>query len=94
MSRGDLGNLAWFAVVIVALLLLFAGGAQLPVARAGWRRLARGGLVVAAAALVLLANIALYRHDVHFDVTRSHAFTPSPEAQRVIRNLTTDVELT
>ena len=65
------------------------------VARAGWRRrLARGGLVVVAAALVLLANIALYRHDVHFDVTRSQAFTPSPEAQRVIRSLTTDVELT
>jgi ABC-type uncharacterized transport system involved in gliding motility auxiliary subunit len=95
MNRGDLGNLAWFVVVIAALLLLFAGGVQLPVARAGWRRLlARGGLVVVAAALVLLANIALYRHDVHFDVTRSHAFTPSPEAQRVIRSLTTDVELT
>jgi hypothetical protein len=95
MNRGDLGNLAWFVVVIAALLLLFAGGVRLPVARAGWRRrLARGGLVVVAAALVLLANIALYRHDVHFDVTRSHAFTPSPEAQRLIRSLTTDVELT
>ena len=95
MTREDLGNLAWFVVVIAALLSLFAGGVRLPVARAGWRRgLARGGLVVGAAALVLLANVALYRHDVHFDVTRSHAFTPSPEAQRVIRSLTTDVELT
>lgn len=95
MNRGDLGNLAWFVVVIAALLLLFAGGVRLPVAHAGRRRrLARCGLVVAAAALVLLANIALYRHDVHFDVTRSHAFTPSPEAQRVIHSLTTDVELT
>jgi hypothetical protein len=95
MSAGDLGNLGWFAVVMAALVLLFAAGVRLPVARAGWRRrLARGGVVVAAAALVLAANIALYRHDVHFDVTRSHAFTPSPEAQRVIRGLNTDVELT
>ena len=95
MSPGDLGNLAWFAVVMAALVLLFGAGVRLPVARAGWRRrLARGGLVVAAALLVLAANIALYRHDVHFDVTRSHAFTPSPEAQRVIRGLHTDVELT
>ena len=91
---GDLGNAAWFAVVMAALLVLFAAGVQLPVARAGWgRRLARGGVVVAAGALVLLANIALYRHDVHFDVTRSHAFSPSPEAQRVIQGLTSDVEL-
>ena len=95
MNRVDLVNLAWFVVVMVALALLFAAGVRLPVARAGWRRrLARGGLVVGAAALVLLANMALYRHDVHFDVTRAHAFTPSPEAQRVIHGLTTDVELT
>jgi len=95
MSGGDWGNLGWFATVMAALVLLFAAGVRLPVARAGWRRrLSRGSVVVAAAALVLAANIALYRHDVHFDVTRSHAFTPSPEAQRVIRGLNTDVELT
>lgn len=95
MSRGDLVNTGWFVVVTAALLLLFAAGVRLPAARAGWRRwLARGGVVLGAAIFVLLANIALYRHDVHFDVTRSHAFTPSPEAQRVIRSLNTDVELT
>ena len=95
MTRGDAGNLVWFVVVMAALVLLFAAGVRLPVARVGWRRwLARGGVVAGAVALVLVANMALYRHDVHFDVTRSHAFTPSPEAQRVIRSLTTDVELT
>ncbi len=95
MSQGDLVNLAWFVVVMAALLLLFAAGVRLPVARAGWgRRLSRGAVVVGAAAVALLANMALYRHDVHIDVTRSHAFTPSPEAQRVIRSLTGDVELT
>jgi hypothetical protein len=95
MNPGDSGNLAWFVVVMAALLVLFAAGVRLPVARAGWRRrLSRAGVVVAAASLVLAANIALYSHDVHFDVTRSHAFTPSPEAQRVIRGLHTDVDLT
>lgn len=95
MSGGDLGNLAWFVVVLAALLLLFALGVRLPVARAGWRRgVARGAVVAGAAVLVLLANLALFRHDVHFDVTRSHAFTPSAEAQRVIGSLATDVELT
>jgi len=92
VNPGDSGNLAWFVVVMGSLLVLFAAGVRLPVARAGWRRrLSRAGVVVAAAGLVLAANIALYRHDVHFDVTRSHAFTPSPEAQQVIRGLNSDV---
>ena len=95
MSQSDLANSGWFVVLLAALLLLFAAGVRLPAARTGWRRrLARGGVVAAAAAVVLLANVALYRHDVHLDVTSSRAFTPSPEAQRVIRSLATDVELT
>jgi hypothetical protein len=93
-GRGDLVNTMWFIVIVGALLLLFAAGVRLPVPRAGWRRrIARGGVVVGAGALVLLANIALYRHDVHFDVTGSHAFTPSAEARRVVQGLTTDVDL-
>src|SRR6266511_1600597 len=36
MTQGDLGNLIWFVVVLAALLLLFAAGVRLPVARAGW----------------------------------------------------------
>jgi hypothetical protein len=94
MSGAGLGNLAWFVVVLAALLLLFGLGTQLPVARAGWRRwAARGAVAAGAVVLVLFANMAFFRHDVHFDVTRSHAFTPSPEAQRVIASLATDVEL-
>jgi hypothetical protein len=34
MSRGDLSNAGWFVVIMAALLLLFAAGARLPVARA------------------------------------------------------------
>jgi ABC-type uncharacterized transport system involved in gliding motility auxiliary subunit len=85
----------WFAVIMLALGLLFAAGARLPVARAGWpRRLSRVALVAGAGAFVLLANLALYRHDAHFDVTRSHAFTPSAETERVLDSLATDVDLT
>ena len=87
-------NPIWFAVVLGALALLFAAGVRLPVPAAGWRRhLARAGVAACAAALVVLTNVALYRHDVHFDFTYSKAFTPAPEVQRVTRALTSDVDL-
>lgn len=96
MSGGaDLVNTVWFLVVLGALLVLFAAGLRAPVARVGWRRpVARAAVVFAAAALTLGANVALFRHDVHFDVTSEKAFTPSAEARRVVEALTTDVELT
>jgi hypothetical protein len=91
----DLVNAIWFAVVLMALLVLFTAGERLPTPPAGWRRwLARSLLVLGAAGLTLLANMALYRHDVHFDITYTQAFTPSAEAQRVVHSLTTDVSLT
>jgi hypothetical protein len=95
MSSGaDLLNGLVSAVILVALLFLFAAGLRFPTAWAGWRRwCAQGGVMLGAAALTLLANIALYRHDVHFDVTHERAFTPSPEAQRVVQGLTADVDL-
>jgi len=74
----DLVNTLWFAVVLVALLVLFSAGVRLPIPPAGWRRwLSRSLLVLGAAGLTLLANVALYRHDVHFDITYTQAFTPS-----------------
>ena len=95
MSPGaDLRNGLASAAVLVALLCLLVAGLRLPVARAGWRRWGSQGLVIlGAVALTLLANVALYRHDVHVDVTHERAFTPSPEAQRVVQGLTTDVDL-
>ena len=95
MSPGaDLFNGLASAVVLVSLFFLFAAGLRLPVARAGWRRrCARGLVILGSAALTLFANMALYRHDVHFDVTHERAFTPSPQAQRVVRGLTLDVDL-
>ena len=92
---GPAAGILWFGLVVAALLALFAAGTRLPSARAGWRRVvARVTVVAAAAAVTLLSNIALYRHDTHFDITRSHAFTPAPETRRVIDALAEDVELT
>ncbi len=91
----DAINVVWCAAVVAALAVLFAAGTRLPLARAGWpRRLSRGAAATAAAALTLGANVALFRHDVHFDVTSEKAFTPSPDARRVVEGLTSDVELT
>lgn len=91
----EIAHAAAFAVVVSALVVLFAAGVRVPLARAGWRRRGVRVLVLAAAvAAVIAANVALYRHDVHLDVTRTRAFTPSPEARRVVAALATDVELT
>jgi hypothetical protein len=91
---GDLLNTLLFVVVLGALIVLLAAALRLPAGPSGWRGwVAAGTLVTAAAALTVLANIALYRHDRHFDVTYSHAFTPSEEARRVVEGLTADVDL-
>ena len=76
----------WLGVLPAALVALFAAGtaAALDAGRVAAGAGPRRRWSAAAAAVTLLANVALYRHDVHFDITRSHAFTPAPEAQRVI----------
>jgi hypothetical protein len=94
MTR-ELANELVFAGVIGALVLLFAAGLRVPLGDVGWRRWAgRVAVVAVAATVTLLANVALFGHDVHFDVTASHAFTPSADAERVVKALATDVELT
>ena len=83
---------AWFVLVVAALVTLFAAGVRLP-ARLPGRGPARAGVAAGAVAIVVLANVALFRHDGHLDLTRERAFTPSPEARRVIEGLRHDVEL-
>jgi hypothetical protein len=53
----------------------------------------RIGLIAGAVGATLAANVAVYRHDSHLDVTRERAFTPSTEAQEVVRALRQPVEL-
>ena len=96
MARlGDSAGALWFCGVIAASLVLFAGGLRLPIPAVGLARwLARAVVVGTAVAVTVLANMALYRHDLQFDLTRGQAFTPSAEARDIVRGLTQSVQLT
>jgi hypothetical protein len=93
----ELTKLLWFAGWCTALLVLFVLGIRLPL-QPRLSRLAgialTVGSVVAAIGLVILANVALVLHDVHFDLTRERVFTPSRQALEVVDRLAQDVQLT
>jgi hypothetical protein len=94
MTDGDFINVGLFLGAIVALALLFTAGLTLPVRLGFARRAISAALVIASAlGVVILANVALFRHDAHLDLTREKAFTPSAEASRVIRGLTEPVDV-
>jgi len=83
-----------FALVIAALGVLFTAALRVPVGRPGWPRwVGRGLLTAGAVAATVAANVALYRNDSHFDLTASRAFTPTPEVERLVRDLRADVDL-
>jgi hypothetical protein len=90
----DWTNLGWFAGVVLALMVLFAAGLKVPVRLAFASRLASAALVTAAAlAVTILANLALFRHDAHLDLTHEKAFTPTAEAREVVRGLGEPVDI-
>jgi ABC-2 type transport system permease protein len=83
--------LAWCA----ALLLLFSLGLRLPLhLRGRFATPAALGLVVLACGIVVLANIATYRHDAHFDVTASGRYTAPAQLTAAARGLDRDVAVT
>ena len=87
----------FFGAWLSALLLILSLGLRLPLRPRGaaWRPIAAtAASVLAAAAVVLIANIALYRHDVHFDLTRTGRFTPPSELDAAAASLRYDVSLT
>ncbi|HJS84558.1 MAG TPA: Gldg family protein [Acetobacteraceae bacterium] len=87
-------NSLFFAAWFAALVLLFSLGLRVPSRLRGrLSPLTEGGLAIGAAGLALLANIALYRHDTHFDVTVTGRFTAPPEFETVVRSLDRDVTL-
>ena len=92
---GDAAAALWFLGVIGAMLVLSAAGLRLPIPAIGLARwLTRAVIVGAAVAVAIFANMALYRHDLQFDLTREQAFTPSAEAQEIVRGLNQPVQLT
>ncbi|WP_407122672.1 Gldg family protein [Bradyrhizobium sp. STM 3561] len=90
-------NSLLFAACFLALLALFMLAIRLPLRRGGSRGsgwLANASIVVAAVAAVIGANVALYRHDVHFDVSREARNTPPQQLTDVIAQLRTPLALT
>jgi ABC-type uncharacterized transport system len=97
VSRLDVVDSLWFAGWLAALLVLFALGVRLPL-QPPLRRLAAlaytTAIVLAVVVVAAVANVALVRHDVHFDLTRERIFTPSAQALNVVGALRQDVKLT
>jgi ABC-2 type transport system permease protein len=94
-ERGS--NLLFFGSWCAAMLMLFALGLQLPMRIAGSRARAmlyNAALAIGAIAVVCLANVAMFRHDVYLDATREAANTPPPQFESVLDGLSSDVSLT
>ena len=93
----DVANMFLFGAWLAALLCLFLVGLLLPL-QSRFRRVQAlvytWGIVLGAAGVTFLANLALFGHDVHLDLTREKLFTPSTQAEAVVRGLTDDVTLT
>jgi hypothetical protein len=87
-------DVLYFGAWCAAMLLIFSLGLRLPLyLRGRLGRIASPVLVGVALGLALLANIAIYRHDAHFDATVSGRFTPPPELETIARSLQHDVFL-
>src|SRR5215467_2257220 len=94
-SDDRVASTLYFAALCVALVVLFSLGLRLPLhLRGGYALPAAAGIIVAALGLGLLANIALYRHDAHFDLTATGTYTPPQELETVARSLDRDVSVT
>jgi ABC-2 type transport system permease protein len=81
---------AFFVARCAGLALLLSLGLRLRPRNA----IASAAAVVAACVIVLVANIALYRHDRHFDLTRTARFTAPQELRDVVAALPRDVTIT
>jgi hypothetical protein len=93
----DVANCLLFAAWALTLLALFMLALRLPLRGRGSRLSAwiSTALVTGAAiAITIGANIALYRHDVHFDVSREGRNTPPAQFAAVIDHLHRPLSLT
>jgi len=94
---GDrLSNCLLFAAWSLTLLTLFALAVRLPLRGRGsrWAAWATNALIVCVAVgVVIVANVALYRHDVHFDATREQLNTPSEQLTDMVDQLRSPLSL-
>jgi hypothetical protein len=90
-------NVLFFAAWCIAVLLIFLLALRLPLRPGGTgsRAILGSGLLSAAAIVVaLLANVAVYRHDLHVDLSREGVNTPPAQLQSVVQGLRSDLSLT
>jgi hypothetical protein len=86
-----------FAAWSMALLALFMLALRLPLRGRGSRLsawTATALVTIAAIAVTVAANVALYRHDVHFDVSREGRNTPPAQLTAIIDHLRSPLSLT
>jgi ABC-type uncharacterized transport system len=92
-----LSNSLLFAAWSLTLLTLFALAVRLPLRGRGSRWMAWGAnalIVCGALGVMTAANIALYRHDVHFDATREGLNTPPQQLTDLVDQLRLPLSLT
>jgi len=87
-------NTLLFMACGLTLLALFIVAIRLPLRSGGSAWLANTSIVLAAIAVVIGANVALYRHDLHFDVSREGRNTPPQQLTDVIAQLRVPLSLT
>ena len=90
-------NSLLFMACVLTLLALFMLAIRVPLRGGGSRWsawLTSTSIVVAAVAVVIGANVALYRHDLHFDVSREGRNTPPQQLTDVIAQLRAPLSLT
>ncbi len=90
-------NSQLFVTWLFTLLALFMLAMRLPLRGSGSRvsAMASNALIASAAlAVVVVANVALYRHDVHFDVSREGRNTPPQQFTDVLEQLRSQLSLT
>jgi ABC-2 type transport system permease protein len=90
-------NLMLFAAWSAAVALVFALALRLPLRIAGKRyRAALWNALLAGIAVIVafLANVAVFRHDVHLDLSREAGNTPPPQLAAAVEGLKTDISLT
>src|SRR5437764_13270516 len=87
-------NVLFFAALCLAVLLIFLLALRLAPRLAGTKSSGMLGNVMLAAAAVgvaLFANIAVYRHDLHVDLSREGLNTPPPQLVSPVQGLGSDV---
>jgi ABC-2 type transport system permease protein len=92
-----LSNGLLFGAWLAALLLLFGLGLRLPsqTRRSIWPAPVRSSaIVLAAIAIAVIANVGIYLHDVHFDLTAERRYTPPPQAKAVVAALARPMTIT